>query len=121
MSYAPLWSVTLGRRYRHPITDGWDGFANVDAKYTSSYQVGSDEDPVKMQHGFALVNGSIGISTHDQRLTLSIWGTQPVQPVLQADRPTTGCCRPSRTPPAANPGENNYYYFPARRGSTARP
>ncbi len=113
LSYGPLWSATLGGSYKHPVTDGWDGFVNVDAKYTSSYQVGSDEDPVKMQQGFGLVNGSIGVTSHDKHLEFSLWGTNLFNQ-LYKQTAYDGVLQTFSTPPAANPGENNYYYFPGQ-------
>ena len=111
LSYAPLWSATLGASYKHPVTDGWDGFVNVDAKYTSSYQVGSDEDPVKMQPGYALVNASIGLVSRDKHLEFSIWGTNLFNQFYKQTA-YDGVLQTFSSPPAANPGENNYYYFP---------
>jgi outer membrane receptor protein involved in Fe transport len=110
LSYAPLWSTTLGLAYKHPVTEGWDGFINVDAKYTSSYQVGSDEDPVKMQPGFGLVNGSIGV-TNKKGLEFSIWGTNLFNQFYKQTA-YDGVLQTFSTPPAANPSQNNYYYFP---------
>ena len=111
LTYAPLWSVTLGGSYRHQVTERLDGFFNLDAKYTSSYQVGSDEDPVKMQPGFALVNGSIGISTHDNHLEFSIWGTNLFNQFYKQTA-FDGVLQTFSTPPALNPDQNNYYFFP---------
>jgi outer membrane receptor protein involved in Fe transport len=103
--------VTAGASYRHPVTDAWDGFVTVDGKYSSSYQVGSDEDPVKMQKGFGLVNGSIGVSTHDQRLTLTAWATNLFDKGYKQTA-YDGVLQTFSTPPAADPSENNYYAFP---------
>ncbi|HXA40227.1 MAG TPA: TonB-dependent receptor [Phenylobacterium sp.] len=113
LSYAPLWSATLGGSYTHPVIDGWDGFATVDAKYTSSYQVGSDEDPAKMQQGYTLVNGSIGVATHDKRLEFSIWGTNLFGQFYKQTA-FNGVLQTFSTPPALNPGMNNYYYYPGQ-------
>ena len=110
LSYAPLWSTTLGVSYKHPVAEGWDGFINVDAKYTSSYQVGSDEDPVKMQQGFGLVNGSIGV-TSKKGLEVSIWGTNLFNQFYKQTA-YDGVLQTFSTPPALNPSQNNYYYFP---------
>lgn len=113
LSYAPLWSTTLGGSYKHPVSEGWDGFVTLDAKYTSSYQVGSDEDPSKMQQGYALVNSSIGVTSKDKHLELSVWATNLFN---QAYKQTAydGVLQTFSTPPALNPGLNNYYYFPGQ-------
>jgi len=111
LSYAPLWSATLGSSWRHPVMSGWDLFANADAKYTSSYQIGSDEDPVKMQNGFWLANASIGVATHDDRLSLSFWASNLFNQFYKQTA-FDGVIQTFSSPPALNPGENNYYYFP---------
>jgi iron complex outermembrane receptor protein len=113
LSYAPLWSATLGGSYKHRVVEGWDGFINLDAKYSSSYQVGSDDDPVKMQPGFALVNGSIGVTNHDKNLEFSIWATNLLN---QFYRQTAfdGVLQTFSNPPALNPSQNNYYYYPGQ-------
>nr|MEA2798899.1 hypothetical protein [Phenylobacterium sp.] len=113
LSYAPLWSATLGAGYKHPVVEGWDGFINVDAKYTSSYQVGSDEDPTKMQPGYALVNGSIGVTSHDKHLEFSIWATNLFNQFYKQTA-YDGVLQTFSTPPAANPAQNNYYYYPGQ-------
>jgi iron complex outermembrane receptor protein len=111
LTYAPLWSATLGASYKHPVAENWDGFVNVDGKYSSSYQVGSDEDPSKMQPGFGLVNGSIGVRSRDKHLEFSIWGTNLFNQFYKQTA-FDGVLQTFSTPPAANPGQNNYYYYP---------
>jgi outer membrane receptor protein involved in Fe transport len=113
LSYAPLWSATLGSSYRHPLFSGWDGFINADAKYTSSYQIGSDEDPVKMQGGFWLANASVGVATHDDRLSLTVWGTNIFNQFYKQTA-FDGVIQTFSNPPALNQAENNYYYFPGQ-------
>ena len=105
--------MTAGVSYKHPITDAWDGFINVDGKYTSSYQVGSDEDPVKMQPGFGLMNPSLGIPSHDQRYQLSIWGTNLFNRFYKQTA-FDGVLQTFATPPASNSTLNNYYDFPGQ-------
>jgi outer membrane receptor protein involved in Fe transport len=113
LSYAPLWSITAGASYKHQVAENLDGFVNVDAKYTSSYQVGSDEDPSKMQPGFALVNASIGVATHDKKYEFSVWGSNLFNQFYKQTA-YDGVLQTFSTPPALNPGMNNYYYFPGQ-------
>ena len=47
---------------------------NLSAKYTSSYNTGSDLHPAKLQEGFALVNGRIGIGSQNGLWTVELWG-----------------------------------------------
>jgi outer membrane receptor protein involved in Fe transport len=113
LSYAPLWSATAGVAYKHQVAEGWDGFFNVDAKYTSSYQVGSDEDPVKMQAGYTLVNGSIGLTSQNKKYEVSIWGTNLFNQFYKQTA-YDGVLQTFATPPASNSALNNYYYFPGQ-------
>jgi len=113
LSYAPLWSLVAGATYKHPITGNLDGFVNIDTKYTSSYQVGSDEDPVKMQKGFGLTNASIGVASHDQRYQFTVWATNLFDRFYRQTA-FDGVIQTFSTPPAANPSENNYYYYPGQ-------
>jgi outer membrane receptor protein involved in Fe transport len=111
LSYAPLWSATAGASYKHPLFGNIDGFVNGDVKYTSSYSVGSDEDPVKNQPGFALVNASVGLTTHDQRYQLVLWGTNLFDQFYKQTA-FDGVIQTFSVPPAANSALNNYYYYP---------
>ena len=74
LSLAPVWSLAGGTSYEHEVyNDLWVNFA-LNAKYVSSYNTGSDLDPVKRQGGFALWDGTLGIGPHDQRWNLALWG-----------------------------------------------
>ena len=86
LTYAPLWSAVVGADFEHELFDKLVGTASVDMKYSSSYNVGSDEDPIKNQPGFFLVGASVGIATADKRIALADLEHQHLQPVLQADR-----------------------------------
>jgi iron complex outermembrane receptor protein len=113
LTYAPLWSATFGAGYQHNFMDKLIASASVDVKYSSSYSIGSDEDPVKRQPGFALVDASIGISTADHRLSLTVFATNLFN---QFYRQTAfdGVIQTLSDPPAANPALNDYYYFPGQ-------
>ena len=47
---------------------------NIGAKYSSSYNTGSDLFPPKMQKAFTVVNGRVGIGSADDRWTVELWG-----------------------------------------------
>jgi len=74
LSLAPLWSGSLGVTYEHNITDDLIGRVAVNAKSVSSFNTGSDLDPVKNQPGFTLVNARVGISSADKRWTVEAFG-----------------------------------------------
>jgi outer membrane receptor protein involved in Fe transport len=74
LSLAPLWSVSLAGTYERPITDNLVARIAVNGKYTSSYNTGSNLDPVKNQKDLTLVNGRIGIGPEDRSWQFEIWG-----------------------------------------------
>ena len=61
-----MWSGSLGVTYEHKLTDGLIGRVAVNAKSVSSFNTGSDLDPVKNQPGYTLVNARIGLSSEDK-------------------------------------------------------
>ncbi|MES3027375.1 MAG: TonB-dependent receptor [Pseudomonadota bacterium] len=73
LSLAPLWSASLAATYEHEITDNLVGRIAVNAKYQSSYNTGSNLDPVKNQPGFTLVNARVGIGPDDKSWQVEAW------------------------------------------------
>lgn len=73
ISFAPLWSVSGAFTYDHEIADNIRLLANLDAKYTSEYNTGSDLDPNKEQGAMTLVNARVGIGSTDRRWTVEFW------------------------------------------------
>ena len=67
LSLAPLWSGALGVTYEHNLSDDLVGRIAVNAKSVSSFNTGSDLDPVKNQPGYTLVNARVGLSSADKR------------------------------------------------------
>jgi len=67
LSLAPMWSGSLGVTYERNITDELVGRFAINSKSVSSYNTGSDLDPVKNQPGFTLVNARVGLSSADKR------------------------------------------------------
>jgi iron complex outermembrane receptor protein len=113
LTYAPLWSAVVGADFEHKIFDKLVGTASVDMKYSSSYNVGSDEDPIKNQPGFFLVGASVGIATADKRVALQIWSTNLFNQFYKQTA-FDGVIQTNGNPPASQPGLNNYYYFPGQ-------
>jgi len=70
-----LWTINSGLNYFTPL-GFWDtnGFIGVNANYRSSYNTGSDLNPNKLQEGFAIVNGQIGLRSMDEMWELTLWG-----------------------------------------------
>lgn len=73
LSLAPLWSISAAGTYEHPVTDNLVGRLAINAKYVSSYNTGSDLNPLKTQKGFTLVNARIGIGPQDKKWQAEVW------------------------------------------------
>jgi outer membrane receptor protein involved in Fe transport len=74
LSFAPLWSGVASATYTVPLS-GWLQFhANVNDKYSSSYNTGSDLDPRKLQGAYGLLNARLGVGAPDGKWTVEIWG-----------------------------------------------
>ena len=69
LSFAPLWSATLGAAYQRPIGNLL-ARASFDAKFSSAYNTGSDLDPLKIQRPFTVANARLGIGAPDGRWTV---------------------------------------------------
>jgi outer membrane receptor protein involved in Fe transport len=74
LSFAPLWSGVAAATYVVPISSSLEFRANVNEKYNSSYNTGSDLDPRKLQGGYGLVNARLGLGSPDGKWTAEIWG-----------------------------------------------
>jgi outer membrane receptor protein involved in Fe transport len=74
LSFAPLWSGVVSATYTVPLTSSLEFHANVNEKYNSSYNTGSDLDPRKLQGAYGLVNARLGLGAPDGKWTVEIWG-----------------------------------------------
>ena len=113
LSFAPFWSITAGVSYEHEVASGLVGSFALDGKYSSAYNTGSDHDPHKLQDGYALFNGRIGISPADHRWSLEAWAANlfDVRYKLTA---YDGVLQTFSAPtPSSAPADNNYMQFPA--------
>jgi iron complex outermembrane recepter protein len=75
LSFAPLWSGVVGATYTVPLSGSLEFHGNVNEKYTSSYNTGSDLDPRKLQGAYGLLNARLGIGAPDGKWTVEVWGT----------------------------------------------
>jgi outer membrane receptor protein involved in Fe transport len=73
LSLAPLWSISAASTYEHELGSNLVGRFAVNAKYVSSYNTGSNLDPVKNQKGFTLVNARVGVGPQDKRWQVEAW------------------------------------------------
>ncbi|MFN3524162.1 MAG: TonB-dependent receptor [Phenylobacterium sp.] len=74
LSFAPLWSGSLAASYERPITAELVGRASLSAKYTSSYNTGSDLNPLKVQEALTLWNGRVAVGPQSERWSFEVWG-----------------------------------------------
>jgi iron complex outermembrane recepter protein len=73
-SFAPTYSLTGSFAWTPPIgSSGWSGLFYVDTRLTSDHNTGSDRFPEKVQDGYFLVNGRIGLRGPDQKWGVELW------------------------------------------------
>ena len=74
LSFAPLWSGVVSLAYEVPLSQTLALRLSADEKYTSSYNTGSDLDPLKIQGSYGILNARIGIGSPDGRWAFEVWG-----------------------------------------------
>jgi iron complex outermembrane receptor protein len=74
MSLAPKYSASGSMTYETSVGGNLKARFNLGAKYSSSYNTGSDLFPPKMQKAFTVVNGRVAIGADDDRWTVELWG-----------------------------------------------
>jgi outer membrane receptor protein involved in Fe transport len=74
LSFAPLWSGVASATYTVALTGSLQFHANINEKYNSSYNTGSDLDPLKLQGAYGLLNARLGIGAPDGKWTVELWG-----------------------------------------------
>jgi iron complex outermembrane recepter protein len=71
---APKYTFSGNMGYRRPITEsGIEAFINADFRYQSDVNSGSDLDAEKIQDGYTIVNGRIGIGDADSKWSLEFF------------------------------------------------
>ncbi|SFJ52656.1 Outer membrane receptor proteins, mostly Fe transport [Sphingomonas sp. NFR04] len=75
LSNAPEIVSTASVAWTPPLgSSGLSGLIYFDARMTGDYNTGSDLFPQKIQDGYTLVNGRIGIRGKDERWAIEFWG-----------------------------------------------
>jgi len=74
LSFSPLWSGVLSAAYETPLTSSLTLRLTADEKYSSSYNTGSDLDPLKIQGSYGLLDARIGIGPPGGTWTFELWG-----------------------------------------------
>jgi iron complex outermembrane recepter protein len=73
-TFGSEWSVTTAISWTPKISDTLSGLIYFDGKLTSDINTGSDQDVEKIQDGYALFNGRIGVFGPDRKWSLELWG-----------------------------------------------
>ena len=93
LSNAPEYVATTSFAWTPPIADRFSGLFYVDARYQSGTNTGSDLDFEKIQPGFVVVNGRIGLYGPDRKWGIELWGQNLFNEKYQqiaADAPAQG-------------------------------
>ena len=73
LSFSPLWSGVVSAAYQVPLSSSLALRISADEKYNSSYNTGSDLDPVKIQGGYGILDARIGIGAPDGKWAFEVW------------------------------------------------
>ena len=74
LSFSPLWSGVVTAAYQVPLSSSLTLRMSADEKYSSSYNTGSDLDPLKIQGSYGILDARIGIGPPDGNWTFELWG-----------------------------------------------
>jgi iron complex outermembrane recepter protein len=74
LSFSPLWSGVASAAYRVPLSSSLTLRVSADEKYSSSYNTGSDLDPIKLQGSYGILDARIGIGPPDGKWAFEVWG-----------------------------------------------
>ena len=74
LSFAPMWSGVASATYTVPFSSSLEFHANVNEKYNSSYNTGSDLDPRKLQGAYGLVGARLGLGAPGGKWAVDVWG-----------------------------------------------
>ena len=73
LSFAPLWSGSLAATYEHYFENDMKAAANINVKYSSKYNTGSDLQLEKEQAAFATIDAKASFGPADERWQLDLW------------------------------------------------
>ena len=74
LSFSPLWSGVVSAAYQVPLSSALALRMSADEKYSSSYNTGSDLDPIKLQGSYGILDARIGIGPPDSKWAFEVWG-----------------------------------------------
>jgi outer membrane receptor protein involved in Fe transport len=70
---APLYSASIAATYSHDLGRDYMGAINFDAKYSSQYNTGSDEDPGKEQPSYWLADARLVLGPKSKAWDVEVW------------------------------------------------
>ena len=70
---APQYSASIAATYTYHLPHDYMARLNLGAKYNSSYNTGSDEDPRKEQSAYTVTDGRIVFGPEDDRYDVEFW------------------------------------------------
>jgi outer membrane receptor protein involved in Fe transport len=70
---APLYSASIAATYSHDLGADYMGAVNFDAKYSSQYDTGSDEDPGKEQPAYWLADARLVLGPKSKAWDVEFW------------------------------------------------
>lgn len=75
LTHAPEWSATAAIDYvsSDGVIGDWRTMANLNVRWMSEYNTGSDLDPEKHQDAYAVVNARLGLMSGDDRWSIELW------------------------------------------------
>lgn len=73
-TFSAAYTLTAAISYTPPISDTLSALFYLDTRLQSDVNTGSDVDLEKVQDGYALVNGRIGLLGPDRKWSLEFWG-----------------------------------------------
>ncbi|MGB9331559.1 MAG: TonB-dependent receptor [Steroidobacteraceae bacterium] len=74
LSFSPLWSGVVSAAYQVSLSNSLVFRISADEKYSSSYNTGSDLDPLKIQGSYGLLNARMSIGAPDGKWAFEVWG-----------------------------------------------
>jgi iron complex outermembrane receptor protein len=73
LSFAPLWSGSLSATYEFDVGSELVLRTNLGAKFTSSYNTGSNLAPQKIQDSYTLLNARVALGARDSAWSIELW------------------------------------------------
>lgn len=74
MTLSPKFNANLAASYETELSANVMGSFYLEGRYVSKYNTGSDLDVEKLQEGFAMLNGRVGLSFENLPFDVEFWG-----------------------------------------------